>query len=195
MESWTEVGTVVFDWLAKRPEIDPKKIGISGNSFGSFFATIAASHEPRFVACAVSATCLEPGCHTIFEEASPTFKSRFMYMSGILDEAEFDEFRKSLTWEGHAEKLKMPYLCVAGEDEELSPVHNAERLVNSIQVPRRMVIYQGARHALGAAPSTSLGPLPTVMTADWMAARLAGKPFANERWYVASNGVVTKTAL
>ena len=38
--------------------------------------------------------CLEPGGHTIFEEASPTFKKRFMYMSGFTDEAEFDEFRK-----------------------------------------------------------------------------------------------------
>ncbi len=195
LDSWTEVGTAAFDWLSARPEIDPKRIGISGNSFGSFFATIAASHEPRFAACAVSATCLEPGCHTIFEMASPTFKSRFMYMSGMLDEAEFDEFRSTLTWEGHAEKLQMPYLCVAGEDEELSPVHHAERLIHSLKVPRRMVIYQGARHALGAAPSTSLGPLPPVMVSDWMAARLAGKPFESERWYVASSGAVTKTAL
>ena len=36
------------DWLAARPEIDPDRIGITGNSFGSFFATIAAAHEPRF---------------------------------------------------------------------------------------------------------------------------------------------------
>ena len=35
----------------------------------------------------VSAVCHEPGFHTIFEEASPTFKMRFMYMSGITDEA------------------------------------------------------------------------------------------------------------
>ena len=39
--------------------------------------------------------CHEPGCHTIFEEASPTFKKRFMYMSGITDEAEFDKMRRA----------------------------------------------------------------------------------------------------
>ena len=192
VDSWTEVGKAVFDWLQKRPEIDTDRIGISGNSFGSFFATIAASHEPRFKACAVSAICLEPGCKTIFEEASPTFKSRFMYMSGMLDEAEFDEFRKSLTWEGHVESLRMPYLCVAGEDDELSPVVHAERLLKSISVPRRLVVYQGARHALGAAPSTSLGPLPPILVTDWMAATLAGKAFPTERWYITSAGTVTK---
>ena len=45
-------------------------------------ARIVAANEPRIRACAVISTCLEPGCHTIFEEASPTFKKRFMYMSG-----------------------------------------------------------------------------------------------------------------
>jgi hypothetical protein len=31
--------------------------------------------------------------------------------------------------------------------------------------------------------------------ADWMAARFAGKPMSNERWYVDNSGAVTKTAL
>ena len=51
--------------------------------------TSRASRPP-----AVISVCHEPGCHTIFEEASPTFKKRFMYMSGITDEAEFDKMRQ-----------------------------------------------------------------------------------------------------
>ena len=104
MPNWIAAGAAVADWLAARPEIDPARIGVVGSSFGSFFGTIVAANEPRFRACAVSATCLEPGCHTIFEEASPTFKKRFMYMSGYTDETAFDEFCRSLTWEGHTEK-------------------------------------------------------------------------------------------
>ena len=61
-----------------------------GNSFGTFFGTILTAHEPRIRAFAAMSVCHEPGCHTIFQEASPTFKKRFMYMSGITDEAEFD---------------------------------------------------------------------------------------------------------
>ncbi len=94
---------------------------MSGNSFGSFFSTIAASAEPRLAAVAVTATNLEPGAHTIFESASPTFKTRFMWMSNFDDEAAFDEFRKTITWEGSAEKIKMPYLAMAGEADELLP--------------------------------------------------------------------------
>ena len=94
--------------------------------------TLAAAHEPRFRACAVSATCLEPTCHTIFEEASPTFKRRFMYMSGYTDEDKFNAFCKTLTWAGHAEKIRVPYLCVAGEADELSPLEHAERLLQRL---------------------------------------------------------------
>jgi len=37
MENWMAVGKAAVDWLVARPEIDHKKIGAFGNSFGSFF--------------------------------------------------------------------------------------------------------------------------------------------------------------
>jgi dienelactone hydrolase len=195
MENWTAVGKVVLDWLLARPEVDPERVGIFGNSFGSFFATLVTASEPRFKACIANATCLEPGFHSIFEEASPTYKKRFMYMAGFTDEAEFDEFRRGLTWEGHAEKIKVPYLCVAGEAEELSPLTHAEKLLARIPAPKRFVVYQDARHAINAAPSVALGPYPPTMVADWMLDRFAGKPLASERWYVDSTGAVSMTPL
>ena len=195
MEAWTATGTACVDWLARRPEIDTEKIGISGNSFGSLFSTIAAAHEPRLRAVAVSAVCHEPGFHTIFEEASPTFKMRFMYMSNITDEAQFDEFRKAMTWEGYAQRIRQPYLCMAGEADEVSPIEHTERLMKALKGPKRLVIYQDSRHAIGGVPSTNLGPLAPAHIADWMAASLAGKTFPNERWFVQASGQVAKTPL
>ena len=178
-----------------RPEIDPQKIGAFGNSFGSFFVTIVTANEPRICACVANSNNLEPGFHPIFEEASPSYKKRFMYMAGFTDEAKFDAFRRTLTWEGHAEKICVPYLCVAGEWDELSPMVHTERMLGTMSNPRRLVVYQEARHAIGACPSVNLGPHPPTMVADWMAARFAGKPMANERWYVDNSGAVTKTAI
>ena len=192
--NWIAAGKAVMDWMAARPELDAQRIAVVGNSFGSFFGTIAAAHEPRFRACAVSATCLEPTCHTIFEEASPTFKRRFMYMSGYSDEAKFNEFCKTLTWEGHAENIRVPYLCVAGEADELSPLEHTERLLQTLQCPKQLVVYQDSRHSVGNVPSATLGPHPQTLVADWMQARLNGKPLTSERWYVEASGRVVKTA-
>lgn len=193
VENWVAAAKPIVDWLAARPEIDAERIGVTGTSFGSFFGTILTASEPRIRACAVMSVCHEPGCHTIFQEASPTFKKRFMYMSGYTDEAEFDEFRKTITWEGHAEKIRAPYLCVAGESEELSPLEHSERLVRTVKGPKRMVVYQDSRHSVGNVPAANLGPFPPGMVADWMAERLAGKPFPSEHWYVTATGQINKT--
>ncbi len=193
MAAWSATGKAAVDWLIKREEIDPERIGIVGSSFGSFFATIAAANEPRIRAVAVSATCFEPGFHSIFEEASPTFKMRFMYMSGFTDEKKFDEFRKTMTWEGYAEKIDAPYLCIAGEADELSPMQHTERLMKTLKGPKRLVVYQDARHAILGVPAASLGPNPGIVVADWMLATLNRKPFASERWFVESTGRVVKT--
>jgi cephalosporin-C deacetylase-like acetyl esterase len=195
MAAWMATGTAAVDWLSARPEVDPARIGLSGNSFGSFFGTIAAAHEPRIRAISVSAVCHEPGFHTIFEEASPTFKVRFMYMSGITDEAKFDELRKTMTWEGHAERIRVPYLCVAGEFDELSPLIHTERLMRALPGPKRLVVYQDSRHSVGNVPASNLGPFPQILMADWMAATLNGATFPSEKWFVESTGRVVTTPL
>lgn len=193
MENWVTAGPALVAWLLERKEIDGDRIGVSGVSFGTFFGTILTANEPRIRAFAAMSPCLEPGCYTIFEEASPTFKKRFMYMSNYTDESKFDEFRKTLTWEGHVENIRVPYLCVAGEADELSPLVHVERMMNTINAPKRFVVYQGSRHSVGNVSATNLGPFPPAIIADWMAARLADKPFESERWYVTSSGQINKT--
>ena len=195
MDNWVATGKAVCDWLAKRPEIDINMIVLSGTSFGTFFGTLATAHEPRISAAAVISVCHEPGCHTIFEEASPTFKKRFMYMSGITDEAQFDKMRQRMTWEGHADKIKVPYLCVAGEFDELSPIEHSFRLVEAVKGPKRIVVYQESRHSVGNVASANLGPFPPILVADWLADRVAGKPFPSEHWYVRSTGQIDKKPL
>ena len=174
---WVETGKEVMKWLIARPEIDADKIAVVGSSFGSFFSAIMMSDEPRYKACAVTGTCYEPGGHSIFEEASPTFKHRFMFMSGITDEREFDEFRKTLDWHGYAEKVKVPYLIAGGEADELCPLENTEAFVKSLGGPKQLMIYADARHSIGGAPSAANGPDTRSYQAKWLQARLAGKPF------------------
>jgi dipeptidyl aminopeptidase/acylaminoacyl peptidase len=190
--AWKAAGKAAYEWLRKRPEIEAECIGLLGNSFGSFFATVAAAWEPRFRAVAVSSICLEPGCRTIFEEASPTFKRRFMYMAGIDDERKFDRWRLGLTWKGHARRIRAPYLCVAGERDELCPLIWAERMLNELRGPKQLVVYQESRHAVGNVPAAVLGPNPPALVADWMLDRLRGQPMPSSRWFVESSGNVVK---
>jgi dienelactone hydrolase len=193
IENTIATGKPVYEWLAARPEIDRAKIGLTGVSFGTFFTTMIAAHEPRFAAVANQGTIYEPGGKTIFGEASPTFKKRFMFMSGYTDEAKFDAFAKTLTLDGAYQKIRVPFLTMAGEADELSPETNAERMYAAMTAPRRLVVYADSRHSLGGVGSVSLGPAPGVLSADWMLAMFAKRPMVSERWFVDPSGRVTTT--
>ncbi len=193
MDAWKATGKAAYEWLKARGEVDPARIGITGNSFGSFFATLAAAWEPRYRAAAITSICLEPAGETIFQKASPTFKHRFMYMSGFTDEARFDRMRKSMTLVPHAKRIRMPFLCVAGERDELCPVEWAYRTLDAMRGPTQLMVYQESRHSVGNVPSTVLGPNPPSMSADWMLDRLQGLPFDSARLFVEANGnIVTR---
>jgi len=96
---------------------------------------------------------------------------------------------------GRAESIRMPYLCAAGEHDELSPLTNTERLLQAIKGPKRFVVYQDARHATAGVPSTNLGPYLPALVADWLGARFKGESFPSERWFVDATGRVSKTPI
>lgn len=195
MPAWAQVGPACLDWLAGRAELDPERVVIAGSGFGSFAATVVAAHEPRLRACAVVEVNHEPGWTTVFEQASPAYKMRFMYMTGHTDEAEFDRFARTLTWQGRAERIRMPYLAVVGEDDELSPVEWTRALLDAVQGPRQLVVYQDSPHHIGGVPSARLGPSPSGLVADWLAARVRGDAFPSEQWLIDADGRINRGPL
>jgi dienelactone hydrolase len=192
---WAEAARIVADWLTKRPEVDAGKIGMTGVSFGSFFTAIMMSADARFKACAVTGTCYEPGGETIFNQASPTFKKRFMFMSGITDEREFDEFRKTIDWNGYAQKIKGAYIVACGEYDQLCPLEYTDAFMKALDGPKQLLVYQGGNHSILFTPATKNGPEPRDYLAAWIAARLEDKPLTSERWFIEADGNVVKTAL
>jgi hypothetical protein len=100
------------DFLTKHPAIDPDKIVLTGSSMGSYWVPQILACDDRPKAAGVGSVCHEPGMHTIFNEACPSFKSRFMWMSGIEDEAEFDKLAQKMTLKGLGAKIKCPLLIL-----------------------------------------------------------------------------------
>ena len=191
---WALCGKLVADWIAKRPELDVTKIGMTGVSFGSFFSAIMMSGDSRYKACAITGTCYEPGGNTIFNEASPTFKKRFMFMSGFTNEHEFDQFAKTIDWNGYAQKIKAPYFVAAGEYDQLCPLEHTDAFVKALGGPKTLLVYKGGNHSIAFTTSSTKGPDPRNTQAQWLQDRIEGKPLTSERWVVDYDGKVTKTA-
>jgi hypothetical protein len=72
--------------------------------------------------------------------------------------------------------MKMPWLNIVGEKDELSPVRHTLDLAARAGGPSPIVMYQGERHALSGASSIVLGPKYMTLAADWLLDRVNGKP-------------------
>ncbi|HLI88267.1 MAG TPA: alpha/beta hydrolase [Ktedonobacteraceae bacterium] len=188
--NFMDAGYAVLAWLRAQPEIDPERIAVYGVSFGSLWGTQVAAIDDRLKGCAVAFVCHEPGGNTIFNMASPTFKLRFMYMAGYEDEAEFDAFARTLTPMNVADRIACPYLVVAGEDDDLSPIEYTYELLSAVRAPKELLLYQGEKHGLNTTTSSALGPNCFTYMADWLQDRLNGKPAPSQHTLVDMQGRV-----
>jgi len=192
--NFAEAGRAAVDWLRRQPEVDGR-VAVTGASFGSFWGTQIAEAVPGLLATAVLFVCHEPGFRALCEEASPTFKMRLMYLAGHTDEAEFDAWVRTLDLRPDAGRIDAPYLAIGGEQDELSPIENSFELYEGITAPKELVMYEAETHGLFTTTSTSLGPNPQDLLADWLLARAEGVPVESGYTFVDLAGRVTRTAL
>ena len=178
-----DAAVAVYDWLSKHPHIDKDRIVLWGISFGSYFGLqAAAALGNRIRGAAVTFVCHEPGMNALMDMSAPSFKMRFMYMSGHDDEVEFDRFKETFTLLPYAGKIKCPVLIQAGEDDELSPIEFSDALLTKIKAPKKFVVWEGERHAIGGNNLSSyLGENWFTMLADWCLDRIEGRKPPNER--------------
>ena len=108
-------------WLASRPEVDQKRIGVAGTSLGSLFASLSGSLEPRFdrVVILLGGGGMVDGFHD-HPQARPTFQILADY--GLTKEviafllAPYDP----VTWAGRLKGRKV-LMLEASRDEIISP--------------------------------------------------------------------------
>lgn len=138
-----------------------------------------ASIDARLRGVALQAMAVETATHTAFETAfetaSPSFKLHFMYYTGLPNEDELDRFLQTWTLRAVGEKVKCPYLLVAGEDDRLCPIEYGCELTDSITAPKQMIVYGGALHSVSGSPATTNGPNPGTFIAEWLKDRLTVK--------------------
>jgi len=193
-DNFAEAAESAVSWLAARPEIDGERIVIRGSSFGTYYGTVAAAGlKDRIKGYCGTGVCQEPGCDTIFNAASPTFKVRFMFMAGYEDEDAFDEFRQEFDLRKVAKDISAPYMIVAGEADQLSPIQHTYDLFELIEAPKRLVVYQDANHSMAAASSGELGEARDSLVYDWLRARVDEEPFTSEMVYIDSRGIPNPT--
>ncbi|MEU0969056.1 alpha/beta hydrolase [Streptomyces sp. NPDC005917] len=192
--AWIEAGAALVAWCRERAEVDDDRIVGFGLSFGSYWMSQIAATQPSLRGTAVGLVCHEPGCHMIFEMASPSFKARYMWMSGLEhDEATFDRMAEEIDLRPLIGRMSAPWLVVAGDEDELSPIEHSYALAADCPTPAPMLVYQQGRHALSLpTPSVALGPNWLTYTADWLLDRVNEVPAEDYVDYVLPTGLTER---
>ena len=142
-----------LDYLETRAEIDQSRIAVFGVSTGSYWGARAAIEEARTTdrirACAGLMAQWQTGFVTEFEHAQPAFKSNYMYMAGVEDEAEFDRQATLHTLEGGLGEVTCPLLIGIGEHDELCTPDEVAELMKVVRTRHDLWIYEGEFHPLG----------------------------------------------
>jgi dipeptidyl aminopeptidase/acylaminoacyl peptidase len=131
-------GSACIDYLEKRDDVDPKKIGVVAISLGGYYAPRMASMEPRFAAC-IAWGAIWDYYATWKKRIDAQFRTslsvpghHIMWILGVdtLEEAlkKLEPFRL----DGVVQKMRCPFLCVHGAEDEQVPLSDAQALYNAV---------------------------------------------------------------
>lgn len=163
----------VFYWAARQPDLDGRKVGCLGRSFGGYWATKLAHLHPDRIAAAVN---WGGGAHYMFQpewvESSRYPDSYLMElvetrqrMLGAVNDAEYVAFfkRLSLLDQGLLDQPCAPLLLVNGKEDRQCPIADIH-LLTERGSPKAVRLFPGGH--MGNTPQT----LPTIV--KWLGGHL-----------------------
>lgn len=146
IDNYDRALTSVIDWLGTQPQVDPNRIVLIGSSMGSWWGARAAAVEPRLKAVVGNMAALGD---KLVESAQPSFLANLSFMSGIGDVEELFKFIAAMSLNDIAPKVKVPYLVVAGENDELTTLESTQAIYKRFGGPKEMWTYQQEFHPIG----------------------------------------------
>ncbi len=140
-------GTAAYDYVSKRPDVDPKKMVVMGYSFGGYYAGRVAAFEKRYAAgVAFGALHWDLAAwqseikRRVEVDPKNTAQSafHFRWIMGHIDDADAAiEKAKKFSMAGVAEQITCPFLIVHGDADKVVPVASAYKLHEAVGSKRK----------------------------------------------------------
>ena len=130
--------TPVFDYLAARPEVDAKRIGVMAISLGGYYAPRAAAFEKRY------ACCIAWGAQWDYQKIwrdrferlaradTPSLSVAHQHIAWVLNVKSQDEVLKHLEpfkLDGVVQKINCPFLMLHGDGDEQIPLERSAEML------------------------------------------------------------------
>lgn len=133
--------TPAYEWLAARPEIDPKRIGVMAISLGGYYAPRAAAFEQRFACCIAWGAQWKyrriwaDRYERIARADTPALSVATQHIMWVLNAKSQEEVLKKLEafdLDGAVQKITCPFLLLHGEGDEQVPMSEAQKCFDAV---------------------------------------------------------------
>jgi dipeptidyl aminopeptidase/acylaminoacyl peptidase len=133
--------TPAFDWLAARPEVDEKRIGVMAISLGGYYAPRAAAFEQRFACCIAWGAQWKyrkiwaDRYERIARADTPALSVATQHIMWVLNAKSKEEVLKKLEafdLDGAVQKITCPFLLLHGEGDEQVPMSEAQACFDAV---------------------------------------------------------------
>lgn len=133
--------TPVFDYLAARPEVDPKRIGVMAISLGGYYAPRAAAMEPRYACCVAWGAQWDyqkiwlDRFERLARADTPSLSVAAQHILWVLNASSQEDALKRLApfkLDGVVQKIACPFLMLHGEGDEQIPMSEAQKCFDAV---------------------------------------------------------------
>lgn len=133
--------TPCYEWLAARPEVDPKRIGVMAISLGGYYAPRAAAFEQRFACCIAWGAqwdyqkIWQDRFDRIASSVTPSLSVAAQHISWVLNASGQEDALKKLApykLDGVVQKITCPFLMLHGEGDEQIPLPEAQKCFDAV---------------------------------------------------------------
>ncbi|MBM3487072.1 MAG: alpha/beta hydrolase [Alphaproteobacteria bacterium] len=142
-EGYESAIAAVFDMLAARPEIDPKRIGLLGRSLGGFYIIRAAAANPRVAAAVVFGGAFDLSDWPTMPE---TIRGGFRFATGSASEAEARQKMGEASLADCIGRVRCPVLIVHGRRDAIFKAPQASRIADALGSRATLVVDEDGVH-------------------------------------------------
>lgn len=133
-------GTVAYDYVAGRPDVDPRRVAVMAYSAGGYYAPRMAAFEKRYSALVAWGAHFD--YHAVWlkrwdvmkanERSSATSHFQLPWVLGVADMETAMEKLKKFTLAGVADKVQCPILICHGDGDLQTPPEIAQQLYDNV---------------------------------------------------------------
>ncbi len=179
-ERWA---SAAVDYLEKRQDVDPKRIGMMGWSLGGYYAPRAVAYERRFALCVAwggNHNWGEVQRRRLAREGDrpvPHYWDHVMWVWGKPDMESFMALMPRVSLDDHLANIRVPFLITHGAQDRQIPLEFAhqsyDQAVNSPD--RELKIFTPREGGVEHVSADNMEPVRSYI-ADWIADRFARMP-------------------